>query len=170
MKPGRKPQPPPAPIVNVPTVKYSSANAVSKSDLPRPPVNAPLTAKDVTSPAFIEKVVEILNGDNDRTSIIQSLPVAGSNPPVASNNPTNDKSAPLGPGLPNKAPNSQEIAKIQQILNGAKLGNPLTPSFANQPNNGVPIRPNPQVMGPVDVPKQQNIPMLPPTTLGPEGR
>ena len=198
MKPGRTPSHPPP--VNTPTVRYSDVNSVSKSDLPRPsaPFHKPLTAKDVTSPAFIEKVVEILNGDNDKTEVIESLPAAATN--KTPNPPLPDK-APITPLLPNpplpdKAPNTPLLPNpplLHKAQNAPLLPNPLlpdktpnTPSFENlnQLNsmfappsmNGAPIRPNPSLIVDVlpptmlnEAPKQPNIPMLPQATSTGEG-
>ena len=162
MKPGRTPPGTP-PSINKPTVRYSDANSVSKSELPRPqtPFHKPLTAKDVTSPAFIEKVVEILNGDNDKTEVIQSLPA-----PVAANKA-------LNPPIPDKAPNQLKPNAAPMasplIENSGNLANQVNSMFPPPPStNGAPIRPDssPPIM-PNEAPKP-TIPMLPqaPSTGG----
>ena len=103
----------------------------------------PLTSKDVTSPAFIEKVVEILNGDNEKTEIVQATPANTNSMP---NQPNQPIQAPFLPNQPFQAPFQQ-----------GSLGNPATnnqmPNQLNSPPPGIP---------PLNgVPKPQNIPMVP---------
>lgn len=122
----------------------------------------------MTSPAFIEKVVEILNGDNDKTEVIQSLPAAAA---AAATN-----KAPI-PSIPDKAPNPAipDKAPIPLKPNAAPMESPLIGNLGNLtgqvnsmfppplPNaNGAPIRPDSSISSiiPNEAPKP-NIPMLP---------
>lgn len=184
MKPGHTPSGTP-PAINTPTVKYTDVNSVSKSDLPRPaaPFHKPLTAKDVTSPAFIEKVVEILNGDNDKTEVIQSLPAVSSanKAPIPS---LPDKSL-ISPLL-DKAPISPipDKALIQQKPNAAPMTSPLIGNSENpsgqvnsmfptpspfSDGNGGPIHPDsPLPTMPNEAPKP-NIAMHPQAPISPGG-
>jgi len=143
--------------------------------LPRPtsPVNEPndpfhktLTAKDVTSPAFIEKVVEILNGDNEKTEIVQAAPLNVNRSPNQPNQQL--QQAPNQPNqLLQQAPNQQN--QLLQVPNqqNQQFQAPFQPQrpLTNQPN--LPVSPPPGMPSLNGAPKPQNIPMIP--FMGPEG-